>query len=55
MQTYIMFIGLRSKYSIIIRLVYLHASTSFLKAQFNYASWFWAGSRLVRAEIWPII
>ena len=26
-----------------------------LKAKFHYASWFGAGSKLVRAEIWPII
>jgi len=25
------------------------------KAKFHYASWFGAGSKLVRAEIWPII
>jgi len=26
-----------------------------LKAKFHYASWFEAGSKLVRAEIWPTI
>ena len=26
-----------------------------VKAKFHYASWFGAGSMLVRAEIWPII
>jgi len=26
-----------------------------LKAKFHYTSWFEAGSKLVRAEIWPII
>ena len=26
-----------------------------LQAKFHYASWFEAGSKLVRAEIWPII
>jgi len=26
-----------------------------LKDKFHYASWFGAGSKLVRAEIWPII
>jgi len=26
-----------------------------VKAKFHYASWFGAGSKLVRAEIWPVI
>jgi len=25
------------------------------EAKFNYASWFGVGSKLVRAEIWPVI
>jgi len=27
----------------------------YVKTKFHYASWFEAGSELVRAEIWPII
>jgi len=26
-----------------------------VKAKFHYTSWFGAGSKLVRAKIWPII
>ena len=30
-------------------------SKALLEAKFHYASWFGAGSKLVRAEIWPIV
>jgi len=31
------------------------SSNSKVKAKFHYASWFGTGSKLVQAEIWPII
>jgi len=33
----------------------LKAQLGLLKAKLHYASWFGAGSKMVRAEIWPII